>query len=298
MIPDKMKIKFYKIQLRTEDDDDEYMTSKVFTDSGGKEIVLIRSDDSSTGVASSSVVGSVLELGVRTYNYLYLEISNRLGIKNVSEFIMTTLEDSSMSSFEVETTGNKDWSGDAVFDGNGKLKIPGTSLVDPSNNTRTTGYFYTRGQTTSLSGSRYRSAHGGNVVNFGNSNKTPAVATDAPNDDDVQWDYEIIDNFSDDPDSDFSENSGSIPGPGGVGVTTAKLLQNNGTLATTNANASRIGITVNFPTPIEISESTTSFNLVFFISDSLCAEFNRDTSNNIIPIKFGANPFYVKVSAE
>ena len=292
MIPDEMRITFYKIQLRTAA---TLEGRSLLERDTGKEIVLINSgsDDAYTNV---SVLDDDLSLGNDTYSYLYLEIGNRLGIKNVSEFIMTTLED--LPNFEVETTGNKDWSGRAVTYPDGKLKIPGKCLEDAhSPTTATTGYFYTRGQTTSLSDSSYNNvAHNVTVVNFENSDKTPAVNTSVPSN--VEWDYEIIDNFSDYPEDTFSADSGDIIDPVGADITTAKLLQDDGvTPATSKNNASRIGMTVTFANPTIITPSTIKLDLSFRISDSLCAEFNRD-GDNIIPIKFGANPFYVKVTTK
>ena len=115
--------------------------------------------------------------------------------------------------------------------------------------------------------------------------------------DDYDYATEIIDHFGGNRDLVANLGYESMLGDTGIDVELAgTMLQvDNTSIATTPANALRIGAHFKYSKPIPITESTVGFKLNFATTRGVSLDADQNDDNHIYMSKVGADPFTIQV---
>ena len=108
----------------------------------------------------------------------------------------------------------------------------------------------------------------------------------------AQFTTEYMDNFADDPSSDFvADTPGAYTLTGGT--MKGRLTQVDNTLTATSANNSeRLAVVFTFTTPQTVT-SASQYDLNFKIQDSVSVDLSLHNGTTIYALKSGANPFQI-----
>ena len=252
-IPDVYRLQFYKVGLCTADP-----LASVQTDYSSCSFFL---DSTSASVlditmpASSSLpITSLPAIG--TYGYMVLLISNALQLQHTEVFSANVKGSDGVAGKYCSTNSNI-----TSYSGFKTLGVIGAP-VNPT-------LAFAPGDVTTLG---------------------MTCGTTAPT---AQFTTEYMDNFADDPSSDFvADTPGAYTLTGGT--MKGRLTQvDNTTTATSANNSERLAVVFAFTTPQTVT-SASQYDLNFKIQDSVSVDLSyHGVSNTIYAIKGGANPFQI-----
>ena len=283
------KLNFFKVALCKTDpyngsaDPDYTSCVNIFNNSSGKVIII------EPGKEVDLLDGNLV-LPVGSYKYLTLVVSNKIQIKHKQKYVYAD--------------GTR-----AHMYGNG----------DTGGSNSDTDLCYTVDVATSYSGvaishddganmqydSNYTSAHGVTLMQSANTSALARMecTSNAVPGSDYAYATEIIDNFNENKTFNASGRHityHSMLDTTGVDVELgATLMKNDNTsVATTAAEALRIGAHFKYTNPINISENTIGFKLNFATTRGVSLDAGQDGSNHIWGVKVGADPFTVEVQTK
>ena len=280
------KITFYKVALCSSDpytgnaNPDFTSCFDIFSDAAGKEII-IEPD------AAVDLLDGDLLLPIGSYQFLTVVVSNHIKIKHKQKYVY-------VDGTRPEMHGKGDTGGNLTDTDTCYT----TDMV-----TTYTGAFEGGEEEDDLDyAAGYNTAHGG--VDTVNSAGTSALATMECVSGDPASDYayatEIIDHFG--------ENNVLVPNEAytskladtGVAVELAgTMLKNDNTsVATTPANALRLGAHFKYTSPVVISENTIGFKLNFATTRGVSLDAGQDSNEHIFMAKVGADPFTIEVQTK
>ena len=285
--PDEYKLTFYKLALCTED---PYRQGgpvfdscvDIMNNTSGKEIIIKK------GIENNDLLQGVdLILPVGTYPYLAAVVNNHLHVKHIQEYVQENGDPAKM------------W-------GNGD-----TSAANRR-------YCYTVAVVTTITGDHstdtsYESAHGSvDVVTSGTGANARMKCTDnkATAEADDAFATEIIDHFGENGDANVN-NSLSYEDVGDIGneeisssgvKLAANMLQtNNKTIATTFNTAKRIGVYIEYPNPVKISENTVGFKINIGTAHGISIDSAQEVAGGVVKTwmaKVGVDPFTIVVQTK
>ena len=277
------RLKFYKVALCSSDpykenaDPDFTSCFDIFNNASGKDVV-IEPD------AEVDLLEGDLLLPVGTYQFLTVVVSNHIDIKTTQKYVYA-------DGSRPEMHGKGDTAG-ALTDTDTCYTIAAVTTYTGA---------YEGGSDDMEYASGYNTAHG---VTTQTSAGSSAGATMECVSGDPASDYayatEIIDHFGDDatlvPNIEYS----SMLADTGVDVELAgtMLKNDNSSVATTPANALRIGVHFKYTSPVVISENTVGFKLNFATTRGVSLDASQSGSVHIYMVKVGADPFTVEVQTK
>ena len=252
-IPDVYRLQFYKVGLCTADP-----LASVQTDYSSCSFFLDSTSatvlDITMPASSSLPITSLPAIG--TYGYMVLLISNALQLQHTEVFSANVKGSDGVAGKYCSTNSNiTSYSG---------YKTQGV-IGNPDNPTLATAP--------------------GDVTTLG-----MTCGTTAPT---AQFTTEYMDNFADDPSSDFvADTPGAYTLTGGT--MKGRLTQvDNTTTATSANNSERLAVVFTFTAPQTVT-SASQYDLNFKIQDSVSVDLSyHNATNTIYAIKSGANPFQI-----